>query len=212
MADRLDVDDPVDKLILSRMAEFEQDGNGYLAIQNTRPQTIGYGLVDSPVLQLAWIAEKFDEWTALPIDRDLLLTTVSLYWFTGSGVTAAHTLYDQAHSSEWGEPGAVPEGYAVFGTDETVRRVLPVADDAHWTEFPHALHFPSMYPRRSSGSAEVLRRVALSRERAAQARPRRIAIDRGRPDDATGGGRVMSRRLGHLPAGSTQPPSRIPRS
>ncbi|MFC9894389.1 epoxide hydrolase family protein [Nocardia sp. NPDC127579] len=144
MADRLDADDPIDKLILSRMAEFEQDGNGYLAIQNTRPQTIGYGLVDSPVLQLAWIAEKFDEWTSLPIDRDLMLTTVGLYWFTGSGATAAHTLYDQAHATEWGGPTTVPEGYAVFGADETVRRVLPTSAGTHWTEFPHALHFPSM--------------------------------------------------------------------
>ncbi|MEU8899546.1 epoxide hydrolase family protein [Nocardia sp. NPDC048505] len=144
MADRLDADDPVDKLILSRMADFQRDGSGYLAIQNTRPQTIGYGLVDSPLLQLAWIAEKFEEWTALPIERDLLLTTVSLYWFTGSGAGAAHTLYDQAHSSEWGGPAAVPQGFAVFGADETVRRVVPAPEDAHWTEFPHALHFPAM--------------------------------------------------------------------
>ena len=58
MADRLDQNDPVDKLILDRMNAFQTDGSGYLAIQNTRPQTIGYGLVDSPLLQLAWIAEK----------------------------------------------------------------------------------------------------------------------------------------------------------
>ena len=65
------------------MNVFQNDGSGYLAIQNTRPQTIGYGLVDSPLLQLAWIAEKVHEWTDLPVDRDQLLTTVSLYWFTG---------------------------------------------------------------------------------------------------------------------------------
>ena len=58
MADGLDDSDPVDRLIRQRMDEFTNDGSGYLAIQNTRPQTIGYGLVDSPVLQLAWIAEK----------------------------------------------------------------------------------------------------------------------------------------------------------
>jgi hypothetical protein len=57
----------------------------YLAIQNSRPQTIGYGLADSPLLRLAWIAEKVHERTDLPVDRDQLLTTVSLCWFTGSG-------------------------------------------------------------------------------------------------------------------------------
>mgnify|MGYP006317398113 CR=1 FL=1 len=117
MADRLDQNDPVDKVILDRMNAFQTDGSGYLAIQNTRPQTIGYGLVDSPLLQLAWIAEKVHEWTDLPVDRDQLLTTVSLYWFTGSGATAAHTLYEQAHSTDWGAPPAVPQGFAVFGAD-----------------------------------------------------------------------------------------------
>ncbi|GAB1511700.1 epoxide hydrolase [Actinophytocola sp. KF-1] len=144
MADRLDPDDPVDALIRSRMDAFTRDGSGYLAIQNTRPQTIGYGLVDSPLLQLAWIAEKFAEWTDLPIDRDQLLTNVGLYWFTGSGASAAHTLYEQAHSSEWGAQAAVPQGFAVFGADETVRRLVPAPPDAHWTEFKHGKHFPAM--------------------------------------------------------------------
>lgn len=109
MADSLDERDPVDKVIQDRMAESRVDGSGYLAIQNTRPQTIGYGLVDSPVRQLAWIAEKFEAWTDLPIDRDQLLTTISLYWFTGSGATAAQTLYDQAHSSDWGHHPRCPK-------------------------------------------------------------------------------------------------------
>ncbi|MFI0449469.1 epoxide hydrolase family protein [Actinomadura sp. 6N118] len=144
MADRLDENDPVDKVILERMHEFRTDGSGYLAIQNSRPQTIGYGLVDSPLLQLAWIVEKVHEWTDLPVDRDQLLTNVSLYWFTGSGVTAAHTLYEQAHSSDWGAPSTVPQGFAVFGADETVRRLVPVPEDVHWTEFERGKHFPAM--------------------------------------------------------------------
>ena len=144
MADGLDDDNPVDRLIKERMAAFQQDGSGYLAIQNSRPQTIGYGLVDSPVLQLAWIAEKVHDWTDLPVDRDQLLTTVSLYWFTRSGASAAHTLYEQAHSHEWGGPVTVPQGFAVFGADETVRRLVPAPEGAHWTEFAHGLHFPTM--------------------------------------------------------------------
>jgi epoxide hydrolase len=144
LADRLDTNDPVDKLILDRMREFTTEGSGYLAIQNSRPQTIGYGLVDSPLLQLAWIAEKFEAWTDLPIDRDQLLTTVSLYWFTSSGASAAHTLYEQAHSSDWGTPPSVPQGFAVFGADETVRKLVPAPPDAHWTEFDRGGHFPAM--------------------------------------------------------------------
>jgi len=144
MADRLDASDPVDKLIADRMETFRKEGSGYLAIQNSRPQTIGYGLADSPLLQLAWIAEKFCEWTDLPIDRDQLLTTVSLYWFTGSGATAAHTLYEQAHSTDWGAPAAAPQGFAVFGADETVRKLVSAPDGAHWSEFNRGRHFPAM--------------------------------------------------------------------
>ena len=144
MADRLDPDDPIDNVILERMNHFTREGSGYLAIQNSRPQTIGYGLVDSPLLQLAWIAEKFHEWTATPVRPDQLLTTVSIYWFTRSGASAAHTLYDQAHSTYWGTPPAVPQGFAVFGADETVRRLVPAPPDAHWTEFAHGRHFPAI--------------------------------------------------------------------
>jgi pimeloyl-ACP methyl ester carboxylesterase len=137
-------DDPAGKLIRERMDAFTRDGSGYLAIQNSRPQTIGYGLVDSPLLQLAWIAEKFHEWTDLPVDRDLILTTVSLYWFTGSGASAAHTLYDQAHATDWGAPPAVPQAVAVFGADDTVRRLVDVPPGTRWTEFPRGGHFPAL--------------------------------------------------------------------
>jgi epoxide hydrolase len=145
MASGLDRSDPVDKLILDRMVAFQQDGSGYLAIQNSRPQTIGYGLADSPLLQLAWVAEKVHEWTDLPVDRDQLLTTVSLYWFTGSGASAAHTLYEQAHAPmRPGAQPAVPQGFAVFGADQTVRKLVPAPPGAHWTEFSHGRHFPAM--------------------------------------------------------------------
>jgi hypothetical protein len=144
MAGRLDENDPVDKLILDRMHAFTKEGSGYLAFRNSRPQTIGCGLADSPLLQLAWSAEKIHEWTDLPVDRDQLLTTVSLYWFTGCGATAAHTLYEQAHSSDWSAPPTVPQGFAVFGADETVRKLVPAPDTARWTEFQRGLHFPAM--------------------------------------------------------------------
>lgn len=140
----LDPRDPVDRLALERIERFRTEGSGYLAIQNSRPQTIGYGLNDSPLLQLAWIAEKAHEWTALPIDRDLLLTNASLYWFTGSGIGAAHLLYEQAHARDWGGPPSVPQGFAVFGADATMHRLMPVAEGVHRTEFEVGGHFPAL--------------------------------------------------------------------
>ena len=143
MAGRLDGSDPVDKLILGRMDAFTKEGAGYLAIQNSPPQTIGYGLADSPLLQLAWIAEKVHEWTDLPVDRDQLLTTVSLYWFTGSGASAAHTLYEQAHSSDWGRRR--PSRRASRSSAPTRRSASSSPRRrAHWSEFPRGKHFPAM--------------------------------------------------------------------
>ncbi|WP_432477219.1 epoxide hydrolase family protein [Nocardioides sp. GXQ0305] len=144
MADRLDPDDPVDRLILERMAAFTDDGSGYLAIQQTRPQTMAYALADSPVFQLGWVAEKFHDWTDVGIDRDLVLTHATISWFTGAGGGAAHVLYDQAHSSDWGVPAQVPHGFSVFGADETVRRLVPAPEGASWQEHERGQHFPAM--------------------------------------------------------------------
>jgi pimeloyl-ACP methyl ester carboxylesterase len=144
LAESLDADEPMDRLILERMAEFRDDASGYLAIQNTRPQTIGYGLVDSPVFLLAWIAEKLQDWTDVELAADQILTLVSIAWFARVGASAAHTLYDQAHSHEWGSPPAVPQAMTVFGADPTVRRLLPFPEDGRWTEFEQGLHFPAM--------------------------------------------------------------------
>src|SRR5437016_4171324 len=73
-----------------RFNKMQVDGIGYLWIQSTRPQTLAYLLNDTPVGQLAWIVEKFQAWTdpaaELPeeaVDRDQLLTNVSIFWFTG---------------------------------------------------------------------------------------------------------------------------------
>ena len=52
-----------EKVRFDRMNRFLSEGNGYFQIQGTRPQTISYGLTDSPVGQLAWIVEKFQTWT-----------------------------------------------------------------------------------------------------------------------------------------------------
>ncbi len=137
---------------VERMKQVSADDMGYLQIQTTRPQTLGYGLTDSPVAQLAWIVEKFRAWTdpaaELPedaVDRGHLLANVSLYWFTRSGTSAAHTLYDSMHAQEWGEEGRAPIGFAAFGPDTVTRSLIdPEGNIGHWSEFDRGGHFPSM--------------------------------------------------------------------
>jgi epoxide hydrolase len=132
---------------------YQREGKGYLQLQTTRPQTLAYSLTDSPAGQLAWIAEKFKEWTnptaELPehaVDRDQLLTNVSVYWFTRTGASAAGFLYESAHSAEgWAPPSDVPRGWAVFNSDPILRRVFdPEYTIEHWSEFDRGGHFPAM--------------------------------------------------------------------
>jgi epoxide hydrolase len=89
-----------EKRCLERLNRFLSDGNGYFQIQATRPQTLAYGLTDSPAGQLAWIAGKFNEWTypgtELPeqaLDRDHILTNVMMYWLTGTAGSSARMDY-----------------------------------------------------------------------------------------------------------------------
>lgn len=121
-------------------------GRGYLDLQSHKPETIAAALTDSPVGQLAWIAEKFQAWTGAGVDRDRLLTNVSLYWFTRSGATAARFLYEAAHSGHgWPAPSDVPAGWAVFDSSPVVRRIMdPDEKIAHWSEFAEGGHFAAM--------------------------------------------------------------------
>jgi len=141
-----------EKVRFERMNRFLSEGNGYFQIQGTRPQTIAYGLTDSPVGQLAWIVEKFKEWThpsaELPekaIDRDKMLTNVMLYWLTGTGASSAHLYYESMHSSNWPTPSAVPTGVAVFAEDISIRRFAEQSNNVvHWSEFDRGGHFAAM--------------------------------------------------------------------
>ncbi|WP_324290239.1 hypothetical protein [Streptomyces antarcticus] len=133
--------------------DFRDDKMGFNAIQSTRPETVGHALHDSPVGQLAWIVEKFKEWTdpanELPedaVDRDTLLTNVSVYWFTGTAASSAHLYYETAHDpAAWApkDPGTVPTAVAVaLPTDVAIRRYA--ARDHHvvrWTEFERGGNF-----------------------------------------------------------------------
>ena len=84
-----------------RQQQWSRNRQGYADIQSARPQTLAYGLTDSPVGQLAWIAEKFLEWTdpGIEVDRDHLLTNVTLYWLTGTAGSSARIYYERAHAA-----------------------------------------------------------------------------------------------------------------
>ena len=145
-----------------RFNSYREDGLGYLHMQSTRPQTLAYSLNDSPVGQLAWIVEKFREWTdpaaELPedaVDRDQLLTSVSITWFTGAGAASAHATYEgmQAWRRMAADGGGFgpgpqelpPRGVAVFAADTGIRSVMdPEGAIEHWTEYDRGGHFAAM--------------------------------------------------------------------
>ncbi|THX43089.1 alpha/beta-hydrolase [Aureobasidium pullulans] len=80
---------------------FANEGSGYRTIQSTKPQTVGYGLTDSPVALLSWIYEKLHDWTdSYPWSDDEILTWISIYWFSQAGPAASLRIYYEAtHTS-----------------------------------------------------------------------------------------------------------------
>ncbi len=145
-----------EKGYLEAAARFTQQGFGYFMIQSSRPQTLAYGLTDSPVGLLAWIAEKFKEWTDSTnfpedaIDRDQLLTNVTIYWLTRTANSSARLYYEFGHAgSSWGkvEPSTVPTGVAVFPREiaPPIRRFAERSNNVvHWSEFNRGGHFAAM--------------------------------------------------------------------
>jgi pimeloyl-ACP methyl ester carboxylesterase len=141
-----------EKARVARLGAYMSDGNGYFQIQATRPNTLGFALNDSPVGQLAWIVEKFKEWShpssGLPeqsIDRDRMLTNVMLYWLTGTGASSAQLYYESMHSGRWPSPSPVPTGVAAFAEDVSIRRFAEASNNiVHWTDFDEGGHFAAM--------------------------------------------------------------------
>ncbi len=136
-------------------ARFAAEGWGYGAIQGTRPQTLAYGLTDSPAGQLAWIVEKFLAWTDSSerpedaVDRDQMLTNVTVYWLTGTAGSSARLYYETSHARDGraGEPSRAPVGVAVFPR-EIMRPIRRLAERTqpivHWSEFDRGGHFAAM--------------------------------------------------------------------
>ncbi|MFJ3307114.1 epoxide hydrolase family protein [Streptomyces sp. NPDC086549] len=140
-----------------RWAAWSREGTGYAVQQSTRPQTLAYGLTDSPVGQLAWIVEKFREWTdseELPeeaVDRDRLLTNVMLYWLTGTAGSSARIYYERAHATDRATapalPSMAPTALALFPAEVQIplrHHADRTENIVRWTEFDRGGHFAAM--------------------------------------------------------------------
>ncbi|WP_320783785.1 epoxide hydrolase [Streptomyces sp. CRN 30] len=156
--------DGLDEADQRRWQAMQDFNDGYLQCNAKRPQTVAYALTDSPAGQLAWIVEKYKELTdpgdGLPedaIDRDRMLTNVSLYWFTGTAASAAQIYYEEMSATAWdaaqgaeawsadGGGGTVPTAVLLSTHDVTVRRWAERDHDVvRWTELGRGGHFLAM--------------------------------------------------------------------
>lgn len=138
---------------LAALAEHDRWGTGYSKQQSTRPQTLGYGLVDSPAAQAAWIIEKFWAWTDCDghpenvLSRDEMLDNVMLYWLPAAGASSAR-LYWESFAARNADPVAVPMGAAIFPKEifRPSRRWAErrFRDIRHWTEAERGGHFAAL--------------------------------------------------------------------
>lgn len=131
----------------------------YQQIQGTKPQSLGYGLNDSPAGTAAWIVEKFHGWTDMPqgadgdldehIGKDELLTNISIYWFTQT-ITSSTRIYFESRNNPVENPIGyvdVPTGAAIFPAEIfiTPRAWVEAAYDLrHWTVMPEGGHFAAV--------------------------------------------------------------------
>ena len=139
----------------ARTQEYFTTGSGYVAIQSTRPQTLAYGLNDSPIGLLSWIIEKFWAWSdhdghpEQAVSRDDLLTNVSIYWFTQTAGSSARMYYESIKSHAVSPPNitAVPVGIGWY-PDEIMmarRRWIEATNNVvYWNEADRGGHFAAM--------------------------------------------------------------------
>ena len=135
---------------VAALEHYNRWDSGYSKQQSTRPQTVGYGLTDSPSGQAAWILEKFWAWTDCDghpenaLTRDELLDNVMLYWVTASAASSAR-LYWESFGSFSAGTVSIPTGVAIFPKEiiKASRRWCETryTDIRHWTIQPRGGHF-----------------------------------------------------------------------
>ena len=142
-----------EKAAMADLKRHSDEGTGYSKQQSTRPQTLGYALVDSPVGQAKWIYEKFHEWTdcnGVPenaLTRDEMLDDIMIYWLTGTGASSAR-LYWESFGAFGGQKVTVPTGCSIF-PKEILRPSRRWAEKSytniiHWNELDRGGHFAAL--------------------------------------------------------------------
>jgi pimeloyl-ACP methyl ester carboxylesterase len=147
---------PAEQRAFAAIKLYAQSESGYATQQSTRPQTLGYGLVDSPVAQCAWIVEKFRNWMDCggtpenAISRDELLDNVMMYWLPGAGASSARLYWESFRPSFASELPEVrlPTGCSQFAKELSLpprawveRRYTNLV---YWNELPDGGHFPAI--------------------------------------------------------------------
>ena len=137
---------------LAALKEFGRTESGYSAIQSTRPQTLGYGLADSPAGQLAWVAEKYWTWSGhdgdleKAIPRERLLDAASIYWLTNTATSSAR-LYWESHNKAAMPPVEIPTGCSLFPGDARMPKPWcegRFRDLRFWHDLDRGGHFPAI--------------------------------------------------------------------
>ena len=139
---------------LAQLGKYAGDGSGYASIQATRPQTLGYGLADSPVGQAMWIYEKFQAWSdnkgdpAEAISVDHMLDDISLYWLTDTAASSARVYFESFAKDFARMPIDMPVAVSIFKGDfftppkvwgdQTYSKLF------YWNEVPKGGHFAAL--------------------------------------------------------------------
>jgi pimeloyl-ACP methyl ester carboxylesterase len=140
--------------VLAQLGKYGSDGSAYGSIQGTRPQTLGYGLADSPVGQAMWIYEKFQAWSdnkgdpAEAISVDQMLDDITLYWLTDSAASSARLYYESFAKDFTRMPLELPVAVSIFKGDfftppkvwgdQTYSKLF------YWNEVPKGGHFAAL--------------------------------------------------------------------
>ncbi len=139
--------------VLAALTRYSESESGYARQQSTKPQTLGYGLADSPSGQAAWIVEKFWAWTDNnghpedAISRDELLDNVMMYWLPGTGASSGR-LYWESFATSPSDEVTVPMGASIFP-----KEILPTSkrwaakrftNMVYWNELDHGGHFAAL--------------------------------------------------------------------
>lgn len=149
---------PEERDFLDRFDRWEKNEGAYGHQQRTRPQTLAYGLNDSPAGLAAWIVEKYRAWSDCGGDversftKDQLLGNVSIYWFTQTVASSVRNYFERAHdpkdSIRLGDKVGVPLGVAMFPGEHDL--IVPrsfaerIFDVRRWTDMPRGGHFAAL--------------------------------------------------------------------